>query len=68
MQDTGTKLNLGTRIFFSLFFLAVASSIATTYYNMVILRNYHSFSEEEEIPDPTEIYARAAEAVIGLFK
>jgi len=36
--------------------LAIALSIVAIHTNVVVLKSYHAFSEDDDIPDPTSVY------------
>ena len=49
-------LDKKSRIFFAFFLFLIALSIGLTFYQIMVLGNYHSFSSEEDIPEPIEYY------------
>jgi hypothetical protein len=60
MQSLEETLPRKSKIFFLLFFLSILVSIGHTYYRLEILKDFHAFGEEEEIPRPADFY-------LGLF-
>lgn len=52
-------LDRRSQIFFVCFFAAIALSVAAIFFNIVVKRNYNTFTEDDEIPEPTQIYADA---------
>jgi len=49
-------LSKNSKVFFVVFFFIILSSIALTYYNIYILKNYNTFTESDDIPAPTDVY------------
>lgn len=50
-------MDVKSKIFLSVFFLAIIYSIALTYYHTVILQDYVVFTDPNEVPDPTDFVA-----------
>jgi|SRR3989344_7528144 len=49
-------LDRNSKVFFAIFFLTILLSIGGTYYTIVVERNYRTFTEDDVIPEPTDIY------------
>jgi len=45
-----------SKVFFIVLFLSIGLSIAATYYNIAVLKNYKTFAEEN-VPQATDIYS-----------
>lgn len=56
-----------SRIFFSVFFLLLALAVANTYYHIYVLQDYRAYTEEEEIPEPYDLYLDIYHAATGVF-
>lgn len=56
IPDQNQIASKGSRVFFSIFFGAILASIALTFYTFEIERDFHTYAEEEEIPEPLDIY------------
>jgi len=56
VDDEIPMLDTKSKIFFAVFFLAITLSIMTIYTNVMVLKSYHTFSEDDDIPDPTTVY------------
>jgi len=65
-QGTG-KLDRKSRIFFALFFLAILSSVAYTYYRIEVLHEFVAFTEEDE-PEATDAYFAAYEWILSAIR
>lgn len=53
-------LDRKSRIFFTFFFGLILISIAVTYYRLEVLKDFHAYTESENIP-------RAADFYVGLY-
>ena len=53
-----------SKVFFIVLSLSIGFSIATTYYNIVVLKNYRTFATENA-PEATDIYNVAFDFVRG---
>jgi hypothetical protein len=49
-------LDKQSKIFFVAFFFAIAISIIAIYVNVMILENFDTFTEDDEVPEPTQVY------------
>lgn len=45
-----------TRLFFVFFFGAILSSVIITYYKVVVLKDFVSYTNEEDVPQASEFY------------
>ncbi len=56
MQEQREIEGKKTRIFFTVFFIAILSSIALTYYTIHVQKQFTAFSVDDVIPEPTDVY------------
>jgi hypothetical protein len=50
-------------LFYLIFFGAIGCSIFFTYYQMYVLKGFHVFTEDEEIPEAVDFYKNFFEAI-----
>lgn len=55
-----------SRILTAAVFLAIAISLALTYYHYVVVADYVVYTDEEEVPDPADFVAYLIENVLGI--
>lgn len=48
--------SLNNKLFFIIFFIAIVASLIVTYKTIVVEKNYTTFSDEDDIPRPSEFY------------
>jgi len=53
-----------SKIFFFIFFLSIACSLAATYYNIMVLKNFRIFTEEN-VPEATDVYYYVFDFITG---
>ena len=51
-------LDRKSKVFFVIFFGLILTSIAVTYYRLEVLRDFHAFTEDEDIPRAADFYIR----------
>ena len=54
-----------SKVFFVVFFLCLGLSMAATYYNIMVLKNFKTFTEEN-VPEATDVYYDVFDYITGL--
>lgn len=55
-MDDSQLFTKGSKIFFIIFFSAVAIAVGAAYYRYEILKDFHSYTDSEEIPRAVDFY------------
>jgi hypothetical protein len=63
MAQQSAAFDRRTKIFFSIFFLAILGSIALTFYTLYVEKNYTAYTEEDTIPEPLDLYIGGYESL-----
>jgi len=49
-------LDRKSKVFFSIFFGLILISLVNTYYRLEVLKDFHAFTEDEDIPRAVDFY------------
>jgi len=60
--------NMGTKIFFAVFFMAMFMSIGLTYYHTIVRQDYAVFTDTDAVPNPADFFAYLVNTVTPYFQ
>ena len=58
-------LDTSSKIFFGVFFGAILCSIAMTWYTIDFKGDFRTYTEDDDVPEPTDVYYDLIEYVRG---